>query len=69
MAADTKKIRTKKGDRQSQPSNGEVKAIARYIRTAPRKLRLVADMIRGKKASEDSALLLFTPKRAEETLG
>lgn len=69
MAADTKKIRTKKGDRQSQPSNGEVKAIAKYIRTAPRKLRLVADMIRGKKASEASALLHFTPKRAAETLG
>ena len=47
----------------------EVKAIARYIRTAPRKLRLVADMIRGRKAQEASALLNFTPKRAALTLG
>ena len=47
----------------------EVKAIARYIRTAPRKLRLVADMIRGRKANEASALLNYTTKRAAETLG
>ena len=47
----------------------EVKAFAKYIRTAPRKLRLVADMIRGRKADEASSLLNFTNKRAAITLG
>jgi large subunit ribosomal protein L22 len=47
----------------------EVKAFAKYIRTAPRKLRLVADMIRGRKANEAAALLNFTTKRAAITLG
>lgn len=46
----------------------EVRAIAKWIRTAPRKLRLVADMVRGKKASEAVTLLDFTNKRAARTL-
>lgn len=46
-----------------------VRAIAKYVRTAPRKLRLVADMIRGKKAKEASTLLEFTNRRAARTLG
>jgi large subunit ribosomal protein L22 len=45
-----------------------VRAIAKYVRTAPRKLRLVADMIRGKKAKEASTLLEFTNRRAAATL-
>ncbi len=45
-----------------------VRAVARYVRTAPRKLRLVADMIRGKKAKEASTLLEFTNRRAAVTL-
>ncbi len=45
-----------------------VKAVAKFIRTAPRKLRLVADMIRGKKAQEAVNLLEFTNKRAARTL-
>lgn len=46
----------------------EVQAVAKFIRTAPRKLRLVADMIRGKKAVEAATLLDFTNKRAARTL-
>lgn len=46
----------------------EVRAVAKWIRTAPRKLRLVADMVRGKKASEAVTLLDFTNKRAARTL-
>lgn len=46
----------------------EVRAVAKWIRTAPRKLRLVADMVRGKKASEAVILLDFTNKRAARTL-
>lgn len=42
----------------------KVRAVAKYIRTSPRKMRLVADMIRGKSAQEAWNLLEFTPKRA-----
>jgi large subunit ribosomal protein L22 len=46
----------------------EAKAVARYVRTAPRKLRLIADAIRGKKVSEALTLLRFTPKRAAKVM-
>jgi large subunit ribosomal protein L22 len=39
-------------------------AIHRHARIAPRKARLVIDMIRGMKASDAVDLLTFTPKRA-----
>ncbi|MBI2098921.1 50S ribosomal protein L22 [Candidatus Uhrbacteria bacterium] len=42
----------------------EVKAIARYIRMSPRKVRLVADIIRGARASEALLQLQFIRKRA-----
>ncbi|TCP52286.1 LSU ribosomal protein L22P [Tumebacillus sp. BK434] len=40
------------------------KAVARTVRIAPRKVRLVVDLIRGKKASEAIAILKHTPKAA-----
>lgn len=46
----------------------EVRAVAKYIRTSPRKLRLVADLIRGKAVNEARVILQFTPKRAAITL-
>lgn len=42
----------------------EAKAAARTVRIAPRKARLVADLIRGKKVSEARDILLYTPKAA-----
>lgn len=42
----------------------EARAILRYARVAPRKARLVVDLIRGKKADEALAVLKFTPRRA-----
>ena len=42
----------------------EVKAKLRFTRIAPRKARLVADMIRGKRSEEALNLLMFTPKAA-----
>jgi large subunit ribosomal protein L22 len=42
----------------------EAVARARYIRIAPRKARLVADLIRGKSAEQASQILRFTQKRA-----
>ena len=40
----------------------ESKAVAKYIRIAPRKVRVVMDLIRGKNVAEAFAILKFTPK-------
>jgi large subunit ribosomal protein L22 len=42
----------------------ETKAIARYIRMSPQKVRLVADTVRGKKVEEALATLEHTTKAA-----
>lgn len=42
----------------------ETRARAKYIRIAPRKVRLVVDLIRGKRVNEALAILKFTPKAA-----
>jgi large subunit ribosomal protein L22 len=42
----------------------EVKARLRYLRMAPRKVRLVADLIREKSVEEAEKILSFTKKRA-----
>jgi len=41
----------------------EAKAKAKYIRSSPRKARLVLDLIRGRDAGEAISLLRFTKKR------
>ena len=41
----------------------EARAKAKYIRTSPRKARLVLDLIRGRDAGEAINLLRFTKKR------
>ena len=46
-----------------------MKAVAKYVRIAPRKARLVADEIRGKSYPEARSLLRFTNKRAARVLG
>ena len=45
------------------------KAIAKFVRVAPRKARLVADLVRGKKVSEARAMLQFTQKGAAPLVG
>lgn len=45
-----------------------VAAKLRYLRIAPRKVRLVTDLIRGKRVSEALTLLEFLPKRAAPIL-
>jgi large subunit ribosomal protein L22 len=42
----------------------ESRAIARYVRIAPRKMVLVADLVRGKKVNEALGILHFAPKRS-----
>jgi ribosomal protein L22 len=41
-----------------------VRASARYVRTAPRKARLVADQVRGLQIDRAKALLQFSPRSA-----
>ncbi len=45
-----------------------MKAVAKFVRIAPRKARLVADEIRGKSYPEARSLLRFTNKRAARVL-
>lgn len=40
----------------------EVKATAKYIRIAPRKVRVVMNLVRGKSVADALAILKFTPK-------
>ncbi|MDQ0215715.1 large subunit ribosomal protein L22 [Oikeobacillus pervagus] len=40
----------------------QAKAVARTVRVAPRKARLVVDLIRGKQVGEAVAILRHTPK-------
>ncbi|MDP3050311.1 MAG: uL22 family ribosomal protein, partial [Eubacteriales bacterium] len=42
----------------------EARAIAKYVRLSPRKVRQVVDLIRGKNVDEALSVLRFTPKRA-----
>lgn len=42
----------------------EAKAVARYIRISPRKVRIVIDLIRGKSVQHALAILKHTPKAA-----
>ncbi len=46
----------------------ESKASARMIRISPQKVRLVANLIRGKKVAEARDILLYTPKGASPVL-
>ena len=46
----------------------EVRAILRHTRTAPRKARLVADLIRGKNVNDAMNILMFTRKKAANIL-
>jgi len=46
----------------------EVKARLRFARIAPRKARLVADLVRGKKSEEALNILSFTKKAAAKIL-
>jgi large subunit ribosomal protein L22 len=47
----------------------KARAIARYVRMSPRKVRLVVDQIRGKPVNEAYALLQFSKKGAAEPVG
>ena len=44
----------------------EAKAVAKYIRMSPQKVRLVIDLVRGKEVEEAKKILLFTRKDAAD---
>lgn len=46
----------------------EARAVLRFVRMAPRKGRLVVDLIRGRRASDALSLLNFTQQRAARTI-
>jgi large subunit ribosomal protein L22 len=46
----------------------EARAISKYNRQSPRKMRLVIDLIRGRSVGEAYAILQFTKKKAAETI-
>ena len=46
----------------------EAKAVAKYVRIAPRKVRVVMNLIRGKNVADAFAILKFTPKAGAEVI-
>lgn len=46
----------------------EVRAVAKYVRVQPRKVRIVADEIRGKSALHSAALLRYHPSKSARAL-
>ncbi len=44
----------------------ETRAVTKFVRLSPRKVRLVVDQIRGKGVEEALNTLKFTPKRAAD---
>ncbi len=47
----------------------EAKAVARYLRQSPRKMRLIADLIRGEDVNAAYATLQFSHKKAAVSIG
>ncbi len=41
----------------------EARAIAKYIRISPRKMKPIADMVRGRSVKDAQAILKFTPRK------
>ena len=46
----------------------EAKAVLKYARISSRKVKIVADLIRGKQVDEALAIIKFTPKASSEVL-
>jgi large subunit ribosomal protein L22 len=46
----------------------EVKAISKNIGTSPRKLRLIADLVRGKKVEQALTILKFLPSPSAQSV-
>ncbi|GGK41355.1 50S ribosomal protein L22 [Deinococcus malanensis] len=66
MTAPTPEFRNKKQRKQQVKLRTPGKAIAKYVRMSPRKVRLVVDVIRGKTVRDAEDILRFLPKSASE---
>jgi ribosomal protein L22 len=67
-AAKGKKEPAKKAAPKAKPAPIVVRASARYVRIAPRKVRLIADQVRGMQIEKARALLQFSPRGAAEDI-
>ncbi len=47
----------------------EGRAVSRFVRMSPRKVRLVTDLVRGKRVDDALATLRFVPRRASVAVG
>ncbi len=73
LAAPAKKnarpqLLTKKEKKILGVGKDQGKAIAKYVRVTPRKMRIVIDLIKGKSLDEAYAILTYTPKAASPVL-
>jgi large subunit ribosomal protein L22 len=68
--AEAPKAETKAPARKARPAKPEAgpHASLRFLRVAPRKVRLVADEVRGRKVGDALAMLKYTPQSAAEPL-
>jgi len=46
----------------------KAKAVAKYVRISPRKMKPICDLVRGKNAKEAMAILQFTPRKGARLL-
>jgi large subunit ribosomal protein L22 len=64
-SAETTTAASRRSARRREPEEAvSVRAQAKYVRTAPRKARLVIEHIRGKSVDDARAILLTTPRAA-----
>ena len=57
------RMREKSAERRENHDN-RPRAVVRHVRISPRKVKIVIDLIRGKKVDEALAILAYTPKTA-----
>ena len=67
-AAKAKKEPAKKAAPKAAQAPPVVRASARYVRVAPRKVRLIADQVRGLHIDQARALLQFSPRAAADDI-
>lgn len=53
-----------KAEARKQNADKRPRAVAKYIRISPRKVKIVIDLIRGKQVDQALAILMYTPKAA-----
>ena len=72
MAEEKKKKTKKKADEAREAPEaveaGSALATAKYVRISARKMRLVADLVRGKRLAEARSILAFSPRAAAKVV-